>query len=271
MSSNKKAKGSSILPMVLMGSLFILIHSLSMLITQPFEQTGLDVFDNPNDPLNLIVFLIIFLVTTLTILLIAKFWKKQFIQIIILGSISYTSFFVFYPLLSFIVIDSISILMSILGSAILVIALVKYPEWYILDIAGIIVGVGAIGIFGISLSIFLVIILLLGLSIYDAISVYKTKHMIDLADVVMDLKLPVLLVVPKIKRYSLIKETKGIKEKLEENEEREAFFLGSRRYCYAWNISSFCPPKRSQQWIYHRFIRYDRNSSWICSSNVSCY
>lgn len=226
MSSNKKAKGSSILPMVLMGSLFILIHSLSMLITQPFEQTGLDVFDNPNDPLNLIVFLIIFLVTTLTILLIAKFWKKQFIQIIILGSISYTSFFVFYPLLSFIFIDSISILMSILGSAILVIALVKYPEWYILDIAGIIVGVGAIGIFGISLSIFLVIILLLGLSIYDAISVYKTKHMIDLADVVMDLKLPVLLVVPKIKRYSLIKETKGIKEKLEENEEREAFFLG---------------------------------------------
>ena len=50
--------------------------------------------------------------------------------------------------------------------------------------------------------------------------------MIDLADAVMDLKLPVILVVPKIKSYSLIKETKGLKEKLEEKQEREAFFLG---------------------------------------------
>ena len=72
----------------------------------------------------------------------------------------------------------------------------------------------------------LVIILLAALAIYDAISVYKTKHMIDLADTVMDLKLPVLLVVPKIRHYSLIKETKRLKEKLEEKEERDAFFMG---------------------------------------------
>jgi len=50
--------------------------------------------------------------------------------------------------------------------------------------------------------------------------------MIDLADAVMDLRLPVMLVVPKVRTYSLLKETKGIKEKLEDNEEREAFFLG---------------------------------------------
>ena len=50
--------------------------------------------------------------------------------------------------------------------------------------------------------------------------------MIDLADAVMDLQLPVMIVIPKIRRYSLLKETKGLKEKLEEKEEREAFFLG---------------------------------------------
>ena len=105
-------------------------------------------------------------------------------------------------------------------------ALIKHPEWYIINLCGIIVGVGAIGIFGISLSIFLVIVLLIGLSIYDAISVYKTKHMIDLADAVMALKLPVMLVVPKTRQYSLLKETKGLKEKLEEKKEREAFFMG---------------------------------------------
>ena len=76
------------------------------------------------------------------------------------------------------------------------------------------------------MGVLLVLILLVGLSIYDAISVYKTKHMIDLADTVMDLKLPVLLVVPKIRKYSFIKETKRLKEKLEEGVEREAFFMG---------------------------------------------
>jgi presenilin-like A22 family membrane protease len=226
MTNEKKEKRAAVFPMVLMGGLFVVIHLLSMLITKPFEETGLDVFDNPNDPTNLLVFFAIMLVVTVTILLIAKFWKKQFIQVIILGSIAYTSFFVFYPLLSFMVPYVISSSLSIIATAILIVALIKHPEWYIINLCGIIVGVGAIGIFGISLSIFLVIVLLIGLSIYDAISVYKTKHMIDLADAVMDLKLPVMLVVPKTRKYSLLKETKGLKEKLEDKEEREAFFMG---------------------------------------------
>ena len=226
MTDDKTEKGSSVFPMFMMGGLFIVIHLLSLLITQPFEATGMDVFDNPNDPVNLLIFFAIMLVVTLTILLIAKFWKKQLIQVIILGSIAYTTFFVFYTLLFFVVPEIFSLLLSITGAAILIVALIKHPEWYIIDLCGIIVAVGSIGIFGISLSVFLVIVLLIGLSVYDAISVYKTKHMIDLADAVMDLKLPVMMVVPKIRRYSLLKETKGIKEKLEENEEREAFFLG---------------------------------------------
>jgi presenilin-like A22 family membrane protease len=96
----------------------------------------------------------------------------------------------------------------------------------VIDLCGIVIGTGAVALFGISLSILLVIIFLIGLAIYDAISVYKTKHMIDLADTVMDLKLPVLLVIPKIRRYSLIKETKRLKESLKEGEERDAFFMG---------------------------------------------
>jgi presenilin-like A22 family membrane protease len=209
-----------------MGGLFVIIHLLSIVIAKPFEDTGLDVFDNPNAPENLIIFFVIMLTVTLTILLIAKYWKKQFIQIIILGSIAYTSFFVFYPLLIFAVPYPLSLLLSLAATVALVVALIKFPEWYIINLCGIVVGVGAIGIFGISLSIFLVIVMLIGLAIYDAISVYKTKHMIDLADAVMDLKLPVMMVVPKTRTYSMLKETKGLKEKLEDQEEREAFFMG---------------------------------------------
>jgi presenilin-like A22 family membrane protease len=226
MTDDKKEKGTAVFPMFLMGSLFVIIHLLSMLITTPFEAADLDVFENPNDITNIIIFFVIMLVVTVTILLIAKFWKKQFIQVIILGSIGYTAVFVFYPLLYMVVSGTLSLIISLIATAILVLALIKYPEWYVIDISGIIVGVGAIGIFGISLGIFLVIVLLIGLSIYDAISVYKTKHMIDLADAVMELKLPVMLVVPKTKKYSLIEETEGLKEKLESGGEREAFFLG---------------------------------------------
>ena len=219
-------KGTAAFPMVLMAALFVVIHILSMLIAGSFEATGFEAFEDPNDPSNLIIFFVIMLAMTLTILLIAKFWKKEFIQVIILGSISYTSFFVFYIVLYPLVPNLVAAFLSIAAATILIVVLIKYPEWYVLNICGIIVGVGAIGLFGISLNIFLVIILLIGLSIYDAISVYKTKHMIDLADAVMDLKLPVMMVVPKNRKYSLLSEKKGLKEKLEGEEEREAFFLG---------------------------------------------
>jgi presenilin-like A22 family membrane protease len=209
-----------------MGSLFVVIHLLAILIAGSFEATGMEAFENPDDPTNIIIFFIIMLAVTLTILLIAKFWKKEFIQIIILGSIAYTAFFVFYIILSTIFIPVIALSIGIAAAAVLIAILIKYPEWYVINLCGIIVGVGSIGLFGVSLNIFLVIILLIGLAVYDAISVYKTKHMIDLADAVMDLKLPVMMVVPKKRNYSLLGEKKGLKEKIEEKEEREAFFLG---------------------------------------------
>src|SRR4030042_4033500 len=169
------------------------------------------------------------LVVTVLILLIAKYWKDKIIQIIILFSVGYTSFYAFFlPVLNilFPTYQDVVLISSLIFAVLLVILLYKYPEWYVIDISGIIIGISAIIIFGISLGILLVIILLIALAVYDAISVYKTKHMIDLADTVMDLKLPVLLVIPKIRHYSLLKETKRLKDQLKEGEERDAFFMG---------------------------------------------
>lgn len=215
-----------IFAVVVMAFLFILIHGLALLITETFEEAGMQAFEDPDNPVNIAYIFVIMLVFTILILLIAKFWKKQLIQAIILGAIGYTAAYVFYPLFNSIISTSTSIVFSIILAAILIVMLFKYPEWYVIDTCGVIVGAGAIAIFGISLGILLVLILLIGLAIYDAISVYKTKHMIDLADTVMDLKLPVLLVVPKIRHYSLIKETKRLKEKLKDGKERGAFFMG---------------------------------------------
>jgi len=226
MDESKKREMRDIFPGFLMGGLFVLVHSLALLVVGPFEAADMAAFENPNDPMNIVFFFSIMLLITAAILLIAKFWKKQLIKGIILGSTGFTAFYVFYPLLAFVVPAGWSLFLSITAAAILVITLLKYPEWHVIDTCGIIVGAGAIALLGISLSIFLVIVLLIVLAIYDAMSVYKTKHMIDLADTVLDLKLPVILVIPKIRKYSLIEETKSLKEKLKHGEKREAFFMG---------------------------------------------
>jgi len=223
MNQETEPERKMIFPIFLMGCFFIIIDGFGLLIKNLFQPT----FEDTSNPVNIVYIFAIIIVMTIVILLIARFWKKQVIQIIILGAIGYTAFFIFASVLSLLVqSDILIIVVSIALAAALVVALYKYPEWYVIDLCGVIIGAGAIAIFGISLSILLVIILLAVLAVYDAISVYKTKHMIDLADTVMDLKLPVLLVVPKIWRYSLIKETKSLKEKLKENEERDAFFMG---------------------------------------------
>jgi len=213
-----------------MAVLFVVIQGLALLIVKPFVAAGMQAFDDVNDPLNLAYILITLLVVTGIILAIAKYWKKKILHILLLGAIGYTVFFAFFLPIFGILIPYLPLwfylFISALSTALLLLALIKFPEWYIIDMSGIILGASAIAILGISLGVLLVIILLICLAVYDAISVYKTKHMIDLADTVIDLKLPVLLVIPKIRHYSLIEETKSLKEKLKDGEERDAFFMG---------------------------------------------
>ncbi|UCF08912.1 MAG: hypothetical protein JSW28_04275 [Thermoplasmata archaeon] len=102
----------------------------------------------------------------------------------------------------------------------------KFPEWYVVDVVGIVMAIGATVILGVTFSILPAIVLLIVLAVYDAISVYKTKHMISLADSVIELNLPVLLVVPKTLSYSYRKEKPRLKEQLDSGEEREAMFMG---------------------------------------------
>jgi len=231
MEGKDKGSSSKYIAVLVMASFFIIIYGLALMILHPFETAGIQpAFENPDDPVNIIYIFSIMLLFTFFILLIAKFWKKKLIQFIILGSIGYITFYAFFlpafslllPTLMFLLV----VFLALAAAIFLVVLLYRFPEWYIIDITGIIVGTSAIIIFGISLSLWLIIILLIGLAIYDAISVYKTKHMIDLADTVMDLKLPVLLVVPKKTNYSLINETRRLKEQIEEKKEREAFFMG---------------------------------------------
>jgi presenilin-like A22 family membrane protease len=235
----KSSKAKDVLPMVLMGGLFVLVDLLAFWLTGPFVEAGVSASlgSGPGDPLNLLYFFVVLIVFTAVILLIAKLGKTKIIQAVFLGSTGILGLYVFTPLLGYVfpwtvtvdffgTFSPVAFGLAVTIMAVIVSLLVKFPEWYVVDISGIITAVGAVAMLGISLTIFIVVVFLIGMAVYDAISVYKTKHMIDLADTLIDLKLPILYVIPKTKGYSLIKQTKGLKENLKEGGKRDAFFMG---------------------------------------------
>jgi presenilin-like A22 family membrane protease len=182
-------------------------------------------FENPNDPLIPVYYIAAMVLFTFAILYIIKKKRENVVRVIFIGAVSFTIFYVILAILVKFDDGIISLALSILLTGVLAYYMVKKPEWYVIDATGILVAIGVIGILGISLQVLPVLILLIVLAVYDAISVYGTKHMVDLADGVTKMRLPILLVIPKKRGYSYLTQ-KPLKKQLDEGEEREAMFMG---------------------------------------------
>ncbi len=85
---------------------------------------------------------------------------------------------------------------------ILMILLFLNSEWYVVNTVGVLVGAGVIVMLGVAFVPTLIIIFMILAAIYDAWAVYKSKHMLELADTMIGLQLPILLVAPQDKGYS---------------------------------------------------------------------
>jgi presenilin-like A22 family membrane protease len=219
-------KAAEAAPLLIMGGLFVLIDFLALWVAEPFRTSSTVAFGNPNDPWNLVYFFLTVIVFTAALLLVSKFWKKQAVKIIVLGTVTVFNVYVFYYLLAAVLNLGWSLGLSLAASVIILTVLVKNPEWYVIDISGVLSSVGVIVVMGISLSISIVLVLLIVMAVYDAVSVYKTKHMIDLASTSLEQKLPMLFIIPKKRGYSFVKEAESLKEKLRTGEKREALFVG---------------------------------------------
>lgn len=208
---------------------FVLTMVLAILFAEPFFAAGLQAFEDPDDVGNAAYYIVAILAFTFIILAIAKWGKKGLIRWIILGAVGLTIWYVVHPVL----IETLGwgtgagYLVALVAGVGSVVALYYHPEWYVIDVVGLLVAAGTAAIFGISLDVRVVIALLAGLAIYDAIAVYKTKHMLSLADTVIDLRLPVLLIIPKVARYRFRAEASKFKDASPETKgEREAMFMG---------------------------------------------
>jgi len=202
-------KRASIALFIGMGSFILLTQIIALLLAAPFDLAGMTAFENPDDPLNPIIFFIFIIAFTAFILVVFRFGGQRLIYFVMLGAVAITMYYVMAVLLPYAFIPEISTLA-------LALLLFKYPEWYVLDATGLIIGGGAAAIFGISLGILPVLLLLIILAVYDAIAVYKTKHMIALAESVIELRLPILFVLPRKWSFSLMKG----------DEMEDGFFMG---------------------------------------------
>ncbi len=206
-------------------SIFLFVYLVSIAIAEKFERLGIRAFENPDNPANIVYFIATLLIITALIIIIAKLWKKEAIHVFVLLAIIATMFTLFQALLYGFVTSIVANALSLAIPVALIILLLLYPEWYVIDLSSIILSIGAVTIFGISISPYLVIPLLIVLALYDAISVYKTKHMIDLADTIVDLKLPVLFIIPYKIKYRFRKQVGGLKKQVK-RKERDALFVG---------------------------------------------
>lgn len=91
-------------------------------------------------------------------------------------------------------------------SLMLMVTLWKYPEWYVVNLVGVLVGAGVIVAIGISFIPTSIVIFMIIAAIYDHWAVNGSKHMLELAETMIDLKLPILLVAPKEKGYTFLEE-----------------------------------------------------------------
>lgn len=209
------------LPILSMAGLILIVQILSLLLSTPMETNEMQAFEDPTQVSNSIYYIVMILTFTLFVLIAIKKNMKWVISLLIYLAILSTLYYVFFALLTLIPsLAGLENIISILLSTGLTLLLYKYPEWYVIDILGVCIAAGVSALIGISLSVIPVVVLLILLAVYDAISVYKTKHMITMAEGVMDLKLPILFIIPKHRDYSFIKES------FKEGETREAFFMG---------------------------------------------
>lgn len=203
----------------------VIVQILSLVLVTPLTQYDLRAFENPESVWNPIFYIVLILLFTAVLLIIIKYKVKWLIQGFVAFAVFSTLVYVLFglivlavPGLDAILAAAISIVVSVLLTALMIV----YPEWYVIDVSGVLIAAGASALFGVSLAIIPTIVLLVLLAVYDFISVYKTKHMVKLAEGVMDLKLPIMFVLPRHWGYRY-RQASG---KIEPGQEREAYFMG---------------------------------------------
>ncbi|TKX44335.1 MULTISPECIES: presenilin family intramembrane aspartyl protease PSH [unclassified Halorubrum] len=176
--------------------LFLIVQVGALALVPEFAESGYQAVENPDNPVNSVVYVAAIVVMTGLMLAAFRYDFDGAIRLLIVGVSAWLSWYVFSAL--------VPPLAAAVPAVAVAVGLLVHPEWYVIDTAGVLMGAGAAGLFGISFGLLPALILLAVLAVYDAVSVYGTEHMLSLAEGVMDLNIPVVLVIPLSLSYSLL-------------------------------------------------------------------
>jgi len=178
--------------------LFLSVQLGALALVPTFFESGYQAVEDPEDPTNSLLYFGAILVVTGIMLAAFRYDLDRVVRgfiILVSGMLAWYVFAVFLTPTA-----------ALIPGAVVAVALLAHPEWYVIDAAGVIMGAGAAALFGITFGILPCLLLLTALAAYDAVSVYGTKHMLSLAEGVMDLHIPVVLVIPLSLSYSVLDE-----------------------------------------------------------------
>jgi presenilin-like A22 family membrane protease len=221
-------------------ALYVGAQAVALLLASPFRSAGLATNSNPNSLAGPLEIVVIIVVAPLFILYLAR---RQgglaALRHLILFGIAGALYVTLYATIAVILPVGIlvppysgeivvypALILAACVSASLYLALLMEPQWWVVDLVGFVAAGSLIAILGISFAVLPAFLLLIALLVYDAIAVYGTKHMVSLAEVVTDMKLPILLVMPDRPDFDYVA-APGLKEqRARPVEEREALFMG---------------------------------------------
>jgi len=200
--------------MVSMGGMFVGTILLGLSIQPIYNRPEVRAFgeEGASKGVNVALEMAFILIFTVVIIWLARRGLDFVIKAIVVLALGMSLFYFVYPytwlLLTTLGTSSINLILGI-SMAIcisLMTMLLKYPEWYVVNTVGILVGAAVITLIGVSFVPVLIIVFMLAAAVYDHWAVNSSKHMLELADTMIKNKLPVLLVAPKERGYSFIEE-----------------------------------------------------------------
>lgn len=221
-------------------ALYVGAQVVALALAFPFKTAGLATTSNPNSPTDPLVIIVLIVLAPLVIIWGARrsggMNALRWLILVGIGAsldITLTAAFALFPPGAFyfapygVGLAAVpSALFAAVASVVMFLALLMEPQWYVVDFVGFVAGGALIALLGISFGILPVFILLIALAVYDYIAVYRTKHMLSLADVVTDMKLPILMVMPIRGGYDYTASPTFTTQRNRPSEEREAMFMG---------------------------------------------
>ncbi|MCL4328219.1 MAG: presenilin family intramembrane aspartyl protease [Candidatus Thermoplasmatota archaeon] len=217
------------LPELIAISIFVATSLLAILVSWVLNtQEGVQgASSNTQSTLYIVLFLVLTLIFSAGILYFARKRGMRIIRAVFIIISIYVVFVVSLPL-SFLIVNGLNYVVPLsdlvaytmlygIWFAIPVYmawALIFRPEWYVVDALGILLSVGLSAIWGITLNAWFSVALLSIFAVYDYIAVYRTKHMVDLADTSIKSGMPMLFFIPerrgiKMKDVSIEQGRKG--------------------------------------------------------------